>query len=597
MSRAIRMGLGLFGSFFVALALSSYCLSDPSFFKNSAKAGVLNNYGGLIGSHLADGLYRYFGAAAWLLPVMSLHLMKCDLQKRLKWSVAFGWVLAIASTALFAEIFITSSSSAWPATPGGALAAIVVYQGPWLIGGVGLFFGNSLCFFSSLFLIGQVEPIAFFTDLYYFLGHILGTVFCTIFRFKKSKLMPNVFHKSPSLESIKLSSNSLIKPITDAMRVSENFSVQAEKIIEKLKEYEIHGKITAIIPGPVIVRFELQLAAGERSQKVASLSKDLARVLKLGHLHVVQHIPGKAVMGLEIPQKNRQPIPFLPLLSHIPSAYNLPLALGVTPQGDPVLLDLAQLPHLLVAGATGAGKSVAMNVMLMSLMTTRTPDQLKLVLIDPKILEFACYKGRQHLAMPVITEPNHSVAALRWCVQVMQDRYQTLAQHQVQHIRQYHAKVGPKVASNMPYLVVVIDELADLMLMTKKAVEEPIARLAQKARACGIHLVIATQRPSVDVITGLIKANIPARLAFAVSSKIDSRTIIDQQGAEDLLGAGDSYLLVPAAHQVARVHGAYLSDLDRQELLDQSSPLEPSYIISLESVVAEYGDQAFDDLT
>jgi len=273
----------------------------------------------------------------------------------------------------------------------------------------------------------------------------------------------------------------------------------------------------------------------------------------------------------------------------------LPIALGVTPQGEPVSLDLAQLPHLLVAGATGAGKSVAMNVMLMSLMTSCGSDKLKLVLIDPKILEFACYQGCQHLAMPVITEPTHAVAALRWCVQVMQDRYQILAQHNVQHIRQYHQKVSESAAASMPYLVVVIDELADLMLMTKKAVEEPIARLAQKARACGIHLVIATQRPSVDVITGLIKANIPARLAFAVSSKIDSRTIIDQQGAEDLLGAGDSYLLVPSHHQLMRVHGAYLSDADRQELLLKYSPVQPSYMVSLSTVLSEYSDKSFDD--
>lgn len=563
---------------FISLALASYSIHDPSYhlqtFSFSPKAAI-SNKGGLIGAQLADSLYTFFGISCWFLPALLAHQAWSLRHNHWRSSLVLGWGLIACSCAIFLEIFI----SYWPGLPGTAGGRLGVYAttiGPWLIGGDGL-----LLLAAVLFYIGltTVLHLSFFELLKLFLLPIrlvLGPVLRL--RLKKTGIALPQKQARPLKELIPIVQNQT--PSLD----HSLFIEQGQQLISKLREFGLQAEVKAIAPGPVIVRFELQLAPGERSNKVVSLGKELARALKIAHIHVVENIPGKSTIGLDVPQVKRQVIQLLPLLGHI-STQNLPIVIGVDSQGQSLILDLAKLPHLLVAGATGSGKSVGINAMLLSLLSHCTPSNLKLLLIDPKILEFSGYSNLPHLAAPVLTEAMQAIAALRWCVRLMDERYHILAQNHVRHISEYHALLKKKNLPPMPYLVIVIDELADLMLMSKKLVEEPIARLAQKARACGIHLILATQRPSVDVITGLIKANIPARLAYAVSSKIDSRTIIDQQGAEDLLGMGDGFLSLPSASGLIRIHGAYMSDEEIAKLIDPLREMKnPGYLFSLEDL-------------
>jgi len=356
----------------------------------------------------------------------------------------------------------------------------------------------------------------------------------------------------------------------------------------KLRDFGIEVEVVAVQPGPVITRFELQPAPGVKVSRITSLSKDLARALSVVSVRIVEVIPGKSVVGLEIPNMEREPVVLSEILrskAYERAASPLTLALGKDIGGNPVVVDLARMPHLLVAGTTGSGKSVALNAMVLSLLYKSTPEQVRLILIDPKMLELSVYDGIPHLLAPVVTDMKEAANALRWCVAEMERRYRLMAQLKVRQLAGYNRKVREAIEAGtpipdplwqgeegeeagrerphlgpLPHIVVVVDEFADMMMLVGKKVEELIARLAQKARASGIHLILATQRPSVDVITGLIKANIPARIAFQVSSKVDSRTILDQMGAEQLLGQGDMLYLAPGAAVPERVHGAFVSD-------------------------------------
>ncbi len=355
----------------------------------------------------------------------------------------------------------------------------------------------------------------------------------------------------------------------------------------KLADFGVEAEVVAVLPGPVVTRYELQLAPGLKVSKVTALSKDLARSLSTVSVRVVEVIPGKSVIGLEIPNEQRELVSLSEVLRS--AAYDranatLALALGKDISGEPVVVDLARMPHLLVAGTTGAGKSVAINAMVLSLLYKSGPDEVRMIMIDPKMLELSVYEGIPHLLAPVVTDMKEAANALRWCVFEMERRYRLMSALGVRNIGGFNRKIEEARARGepipdplhevredhddgeasplepLPMIVVVIDELADLMMVTGKKVEELIARLAQKARASGIHLILATQRPSVDVITGLIKANIPSRIAFQVSSKVDSRTIIDQMGAEHLLGHGDLLYMTPGMSTLRRVHGAFVGD-------------------------------------
>ncbi|MDC0602085.1 DNA translocase FtsK [Aliiglaciecola sp.] len=374
---------------------------------------------------------------------------------------------------------------------------------------------------------------------------------------------------------------------------------------EKLLDFNIEAQVVGVYPGPVITRFELDLAPGVKVSKITGLAKDLARAMSAMSVRVVEVIPGKSVIGLELPNKNREMVRLSEVIECQAFQGNespLTMVLGADISGQPVIVDLAKMPHLLVAGTTGSGKSVGVNVMILSLLYKSSPEDVRMIMIDPKMLELSVYEGIPHLLSEVVTDMKEAANALRWCVGEMERRYRLMSALGVRNLKGYNAKIKKAIEvgepikdplwkfeesmettapdlEKLPAIVVVVDEFADMMMIVGKKVEELIARIAQKARAAGIHLVLATQRPSVDVITGLIKANIPTRIAFQVSSKIDSRTILDQQGAESLLGMGDMLYLPPGTGVPTRVHGAFVDDHEVHAVVgDWKKRGEPDYI-------------------
>jgi len=380
------------------------------------------------------------------------------------------------------------------------------------------------------------------------------------------KKMPRVKMGAVSLPSLQLlEKNDKTKGSPQGYNAAQ-LQTLSRCVEARLLEFGVQVKVVGVHPGPVITRFELDLAAGIKVSRISALAKDLARALSVVSVRIVEVIPGKPVVGLEIPNTQRALIRLQELLedpSYAQADSPLSLALGKDISGKPIVVDLAKMPHLLVAGTTGSGKSVGINAMLLSILYKATPELVRLILIDPKMLELAVYDDIPHLLTPVVTDMKDAANALRWCVAEMERRYQLMAAMGVRNLSGYNQKLkegNVAEGSPLPFIVVVIDEFADMIMVVGKKVEELIARIAQKARAAGIHLVLATQRPSVDVITGLIKANIPTRVAFQVSSRIDSRTILDQSGAEQLLGHGDMLYLPPGVGIPYRVHGAFVSD-------------------------------------
>ena len=346
------------------------------------------------------------------------------------------------------------------------------------------------------------------------------------------------------------------------------------KLVEiKLEDYGVKASVVAVHQGPVITRFELEPEAGVKAGKITNLSRDLARALSVTNVRVVEVIPGKNVIGIEIPNENKQIVRLSEILKSedfekFPS--KLTIGLGKDISGSPVMADLAKMPHLLVAGTTGSGKSVAINSMILSLIYKSSPEHVRMIMIDPKMLELGIYDGIPHLLTPVVTDMNLAANALMWSVKEMERRYKLLAKYSVRNIDGYNSKVKSDDSNDedyLPQIVIVVDEFADLFFVVGKKIEELIARLAQKARAAGIHLILATQRPSVDVITGLIKANIPSRIAFQVSSKTDARVILDQAGAENLLGNGDMLYLETGKMIPERIHGAFVSDKEVKDVI------------------------------
>jgi S-DNA-T family DNA segregation ATPase FtsK/SpoIIIE len=401
----------------------------------------------------------------------------------------------------------------------------------------------------------------------------------------------------------------------------ESLEAMSRLIELKLKDFGVIAEVVEVCPGPVITRFEIQPAPGVKASKISNLARDLARSLAVVSVRVVEVISGKTVVGIEIPNEDRQMVRLSEVLGsqrYDESASPLTLGLGNDIAGEPVIADLAKMPHLLVAGTTGSGKSVGVNAMLASILFKATPDQVRLILIDPKMLELSIYDGIPHLLTPVVTDMKDAANGLRWCVAEMERRYKLMSKMGVRNIAGYNKKVVEAIEAGepildpiwkpdelsmipvdeqehpylekLPFIVVVIDEFADMMMIVGKKVEELIARIAQKARAAGIHLILATQRPSVDVITGLIKANVPTRMAFQVSSKIDSRTILDQGGAEQLLGHGDMLYMPPGINSLMRVHGAFVDDDEVHALVDEwKTRGEPEFIDAVVSGVGEEG--------
>ena len=395
-------------------------------------------------------------------------------------------------------------------------------------------------------------------------------------------------------------------PLNQDKFSEHQLDVLAESIQTTLSDYGIHGvEVVDRYPGPVVTRFELDLPPGTKVSRISGLAKDIARSMRVQSIRIVEVIPGKTTIGIEIPNDTRELVAISEILNapiYQKSKSPLTLAMGKTIAGNPAIADLAKMPHVLVAGTTGSGKSVAVNAMILSLLYKARPDEAKLILIDPKMLELSIYEGIPHLLTSVVTDMKDAANALRWCVGEMERRYAAMSYMKVRNIAGYNQKVQeaidraepitdpsfdptqsvdtqPSILEPYPYIVVVIDEFADMIMVVGKKVEELIARLAQKARASGIHLILATQRPSVDVITGLIKANIPSRIAFQVSTKVDSRTILDQGGAEQLLGNGDMLYMPPGTGLPQRIHGAFVSDEEVEEVVNYLKENgEPKYL-------------------
>ena len=372
----------------------------------------------------------------------------------------------------------------------------------------------------------------------------------------------------------------------------------AELIESKLAEFGIGVQVVSATSGPVITRYEIEPAQGIKGSQIVALSKDLARSMSLQSVRIVETIAGKNTMGIELPNDKRQDVMLSEILSSpvfTEAKSKLTVALGKDIAGTPVVGDLAKMPHLLVAGMTGSGKSVGVNGMIMSMLFKATPEEVRFIMIDPKMLELSIYDGIPHLLCPVVTDMREAGQALNWCVAEMEKRYRLLSHAGVRNLEGFNQKVeaakaagkpllnpfslspdNPEPLEKLPLIVVVIDELADLMMTERKSVEQQIARLAQKARAAGIHMIVATQRPSVDVVTGLIKANIPTRMAFTVQSKIDSRTILDQMGADELLKYGDSLFLQPGSAEPTRLQGAFVSDNEVHQVVNYVKSQAPA---------------------
>jgi len=438
----------------------------------------------------------------------------------------------------------------------------------------------------------------------------------------KSAPMAKDHLEKPADKSFSLPTSSLLNPATEqkGQFSPEDLNRLKDDLVETLSHYGVSAEVTEFYPGPVITRFELQLAAGTKVSKVSNLAKDLARSLGVSSLRVVEVITGKTTIGVEVPNEKRTRIAIRDVIESNVFQHSrspITLVLGKDIAGNPEVADLAKMPHLLVVGTTGSGKSVAVNAMLISILYKSTPEKVRLLLIDPKMLELSMYEDIPHLLTPVITDMKEAANGLRWCVAEMERRYQLMSKVRVKNLAGFNDKIrqaeqngkpivdplfdpklslgtSPELLQPLPYIVVVIDEFADMMMVVGKKVEELIARIAQKARAAGIHLILATQRPSVDVITGLIKANIPSRIAFQVSTKIDSRTVIDQGGAEQLLGYGDMLYLPPGTAIPNRVHGAFVGDDEVQQVVDFiRSQGEPDYI---EGVVEDTDSDAIPGL-
>ncbi len=638
---------------YLVLILGSYYPNDPSWSHNASDSAIIHNAGGVVGAWLSDMLLYIFGFSAWWWVVFAFYAiwlvyLRLDVvaqaRKPLLFVNFFGFGLLLLSSSCLEYGHLMQLPAHLPQDSGGALGSIlddllrasVGYLGATLILlfsmaiGFSLFTGWSWILIVEKFGAGLINSYQFLIAKWQDrkdreagkLAEQKRNEFVELERKRTEDRAPIQIEtpvlEIPKSERVKKESQaSLFEAIPDSplpplhlldepkgeveIQSAETLEFTSRLIERKLMDFGIEVKVLAAMPGPVITRYELEPAAGVKGSQILNLSKDLARALSVVSIRVVETIPGKSCMGLEIPNPKRQIVYLSEIMgsqTYADVASPLAIAMGKDIAGKAVVADLAKMPHVLVAGTTGSGKSVAINAMILSLVYKAEASKVRMILIDPKMLELSVYEGIPHLLAPVITDMRQAGNALNWGVAEMERRYRLMSALGVRNLAGYNQKVrdaikdgmpithpfsitpdNPEPLEELPLIVIVIDELADLMMVVGKKVEEPIARLAQKARACGIHLVVATQRPSVDVITGLIKANIPTRVAFQVSSKIDSRTILDQMGAEQLLGQGDMLYQPPGGSYPQRIHGAFVSDAEVHRVVQYLKQQgEPNYI-------------------
>lgn len=636
---------------FLLLALISYNGTDPSF-NNNLHPDTVHNFGGTVGAHLADLLFQVCGLPALLIPCACLlfawRLLKFrDIKVRF-YKIGAFILLLVSLDGLIALEWRQVSFAGQPIEKaGGAIGTLLADTLTAYLNVAGTAIFLSVFFLVGLMLVARFSMVLFLEGL---TARLAGRLEAarearaarreqkarqkglrleaapiivqpepktlpppkTAAKKKKPKDEPSpqeafeflepsgTYHRPPL---------SLLEHEGEAARPidKDSLMMQARILEKKLKDFNVEGEVVEVKPGPVVTMYEFAPAPGVKVSKIAGLSDDLTMALKALSIRIVAPIPGRGVVGIEIPNKERETVWLKDILESEEfhkTGGKLPMALGKDIFGRTVVADLAKMPHLLVAGSTGSGKSVSINTMILSLLYRATPEDVRIIMVDPKMLELSIYEGIPHLLLPVVTNPKKAALALAWAVREMERRYKLMADKGVRNIDGYNRKLAreekekeelkkkgqvvvepvepdeeelPEIElaegeeldhGHLPYIVVIVDELADLMMVAGREIEESIARLAQMARASGIHLILATQRPSVDVITGLIKANFPTRISFKVFSRTDSRTILDSMGAETLLGMGDMLFLPPGTGALQRVHGAFVSELEVQRVVD-----------------------------
>ncbi len=637
---------------FLFLSLVSYSPLDPSFFSyTTSEVKDIHNWMGIVGAHLSGLLFQGFGFPSFLIPFL-LGVFAFSFIFRWEWKYLSlklaGWaIILLAACSLFSLWLRPIWINQQPLLPGGFMGevfsrSLVRYfnlPGASILLVVVLILafvlGTGISFISSMRRLGSVASQ---------LVDKIGTL--KVVRRERAKrakklmkqkegeeeakeMAPLVIEKTPrpsqpkevmkqevfefleGKKAFQLPPVSLLEAEVDKrQKIDRDSLIMNSRILEKkLLDYGVEGKVVEVRPGPVITVYEFEPAPGVKVSRIVNLADDLALALSALSIRIVAPIPGKAVVGIEVPNTVRETVFLKEIIdseAFRASKSKVSFGLGKDISGEPFVVDLARMPHLLVAGSTGSGKSVSINSMICSILFKAAPDEVRFIMIDPKMLELSDYDGIPHLLLPVVTNPKKAAAALKWLVEEMERRYTVLAEKSVRNIEHYHQKMekelkergkvykrkgdqlegdeekAPESMERVPYIVVVIDELADLMMISSREVEECITRLAQMARAVGIHLLLATQRPSVDVLTGIIKANFPARISFQVTSKVDSRTILDTIGAEHLLGAGDMLFLPPGSSKLTRLHGAFVSSGEIRRIVEFLKKQEkPSYDSSI----------------
>ncbi|MBW2410073.1 MAG: DNA translocase FtsK 4TM domain-containing protein [Deltaproteobacteria bacterium] len=637
---------------FTLISLLSFSPEDPSI-NNARAGGEIHNLFGVLGAHVSGGLIGLFGIGAFWIPLLlllaSIHFFG-DQSKQVMISTLVGGIVLVITT--------------------GSLLAVqqnyyVLFGNKFSAGGlIGIPFKSfviqysnvtgGLIILSLLWIIGFIlatgfSLIAFSKRFWKWLNHIIDQVTTLYLKHKERKEKAKRREKNVIARRLKKKKPVKIrqvekKPIkavpapkqeefgfmksgkgfqlpstefldekveTPGSADDENLRMQSKLLEKKLEDFGVHGSVVAVSPGPVITTFEYKPAPGIKINKIVNLSDDLALALRSSSIRIVAPIPGKAAIGIEVPNTNREMVNFREVVvsnAFEKSGSKLTICLGKDIVGNPVVAELDKMPHLLIAGATGTGKSVALNAMICSLLYKAKPDEVKIILVDPKRIELSSYDGIPHLITPVVTSAKKATNALFWAVREMEKRYELLSELKARNVQQYNQKIEKSrkqgkedLPEKLPYIVVVIDELADLMMLASRDVEVALTRLAQMARAAGIHLILATQRPSVDVLTGIIKANFPTRLTFQVSSKTDSRTIIDTNGAENLLGNGDMLFLPPGTAKLQRIHGAYISEAELTQIIkflrQQEKPEYNDEVIetTVLETAADNGEQEYDE--
>ncbi|OPX40764.1 MAG: hypothetical protein B1H13_05730 [Desulfobacteraceae bacterium 4484_190.3] len=671
---------------FLLLCLASYKPSDPSFTHYVAGKTAIKNLGGFVGAYISDSLLKLLGISAYWLPIISILIsFKLFLNRVFKNCFTFiiGFIgLVFSTSALLAGNYDRILISGVNLKPGGVLGTFSSGLMQSYFNHIGTYILLFLILVVSIMITLDLSLVSLTIKSFTLLKNasVKFKIFLMIRieRLKRKRKLPkekkrNAIKDVPvirdesfrgEIETRRKKAEQIpfefvhsegvysLPPLTildnaghrDVRLKRESLIMNSRLLEKKLADFGVKGKVTGVRPGPVIVMYELEPAPGVKINKITNLSDDLALALKAQSIRIVAPIPGKSVIGIEIPNHEREPVHLKDVLDNdafMKSRYRLPIALGVDIVGTPVITDLVRMPHLLIAGTTGSGKSVSLNAMICSILLKAAPDEVKFLMIDPKRLELSAYEGIPHLLHPVVVNPKKASQVLRWLVEEMERRYKLIAEAGVKGIERYNKliekglgtmnKLPPlmkektgedkstaagspdqlsvkgqeaqETPSTLPYIVVVIDELADLMMVAQRNVEESLARLAQMARAAGIHLILATQRPSVDVITGVIKANFATRISFQVSSKVDSRTILDQLGAEKLLGAGDMLFIPPGTSKISRIHGPYVSDSEIDGIVEfikkQGVPMYDESISeytpeSKEEIKSEEYDEKYD---